>query len=511
MRRHLLLSAMCCVFGSLLVEVGNAFPPRNQRVSGFVTEVNSQDRVLVGKLEIDVHSATQCSVGVFRTRRFWYKPLLAPDMFVIEESTHGYDNQVTYSERSCTGLKFPVGLWVKAEGSFTLPDKLSADRLTIYEWSNDVESQDGAVLEGSPAAEGNAAEKAWINGYPVEFNDDSSVESMPTRAKLVVEKQGFYDFYLRPSQPYTHAHPIGIGELQPGNCISYTGLSTQGDILRAENIYTWHCLASKSFSDYLRRVKIKDVVPPDYVHSIPGRIKLWRGHHQLQIIANEAVQNYVARVGTSVLPLSPASISGDSDSTINFRFYVVRSLGRVMSRVGPLENGVGFHKFEDAIVPMPDGLIIIAADRGIARIRDEAQLAALLAIAESKVLQQHRYIADSTIGYVSWALPDTDAFDLWQEAQAIRIGIRQMYLAGYDIREAPFAWLVANGKSVPNPIIGAGDSGSTVPWYAAYAFDYISKYYSDVDYSKLKRGEADYAQFLEELRKADPQAFEPSK
>ncbi len=34
---------------------------------------------------------------------------------------------------------------------------------------------------------------------------------------------------------------------------------------------------------------------------------------------------------------------------------------------------------------------------------------------------------------------------------------------------------------------------------------------SGVDLSKLKRGEADYAQFLDELRKADPAAFDTKK
>ena len=102
-------------------------------------------------------------------------------------------------------------------------------------------------------------------------------------------------------------------------------------------------------------------------------------------------------------------------------------------------------------------------------------------------------------------------FEDGQEAQAIRIGIRQLYLAGYDIREAPFAWTVAQRKPVPNPIIDSKDPDEEIPWYSSYAFDYISKYYSDVDYSKLKRGEAEYQQFLEELRKADPEAFEQSK
>ena len=80
-------------------------------------------------------------------------------------------------------------------------------------------------------------------------------------------------------------------------------------------------------------------------------------------------------------------------------------------------------------------------------------------------------------------------------------------MAGYDIREAPFAWAVAQGMSVNNPVINSKDPDKEIPWYAAYAFNYISQYYKDVDYSKLKRGRKEYQQFLEELRKADPEAF----
>ena len=84
-----------------------------------------------------------------------------------------------------------------------------------------------------------------------------------------------------------------------------------------------------------------------------------------------------------------------------------------------------------------------------------------------------------------------------------------MYLAGYDIREAPFAWAVAQGKPVNNPVINSKDPDKKIPWYAAYAFDYISQYYKDVDYSKLKRGRAEYQQFLQELYKADPTLKQP--
>ena len=86
-----------------------------------------------------------------------------------------------------------------------------------------------------------------------------------------------------------------------------------------------------------------------------------------------------------------------------------------------------------------------------------------------------------------------------------------MYLAGYDIREAPYAWAVAQGTPVNNPVMNSKHPDQETPWYAAYAFDYISQYYKDVDYSKLKRGDAEYAEFLGELRKADPAAFAAKK
>ena len=82
-----------------------------------------------------------------------------------------------------------------------------------------------------------------------------------------------------------------------------------------------------------------------------------------------------------------------------------------------------------------------------------------------------------------------------------------MLLAGYDIRDAPYAWAAAEGKPTPNPVSNIDE----VPWYTQYAFSYISQFYSDVDYSKLKRGEKEYAAFLDELRKADPEAFAEKK
>ena len=134
--------------------------------------------------------------------------------------------------------------------------------------------------------------------------------------------------------------------------------------------------------------------------------------------------------------------------------------------------------------------------------QNQDQVVSLLSYAITSILQKQANIACA--GDIYDCLRDEDE-------QLLRIGIRQMYLAGYDIREAPYAWAVAQGKPVNNPVINSRHPDKEIPWYAAYAFNYISQYYKDVDYSKLKRGEAEYQQFLQELRKADPEAFAPAQ
>ena len=83
-----------------------------------------------------------------------------------------------------------------------------------------------------------------------------------------------------------------------------------------------------------------------------------------------------------------------------------------------------------------------------------------------------------------------------------------MHLAGYDIRYAPFAWDMEKGERIKGPV---DEPHKGMMRNATYAFHYISQFYSDADYSKLKRGETEYAQFLDELRRADPAAFAQRK
>ncbi len=170
------------------------------------------------------------------------------------------------------------------------------------------------------------------------------------------------------------------------------------------------------------------------------------------------------------------------------------------------------------IVYAPDGAVLIP-DTVFPRLVNEAQCLALLSYALAAVDQGliEKLFRVQNYKRKLWTLSyktsgrenadETGAFIVNLNFQVLRLGIRQMYLAGYDIRYAPFAWSAELGK----PIRGSpvAPDYRHMPWYASYGFNVINQLYSNVDYSKLKRGRRAYQQFLAELRKADPQALAP--
>ena len=257
--------------------------------------------------------------------------------------------------------------------------------------------------------------------------------------------------------------------------------------------------------------------------------------YPIDVVCDAKVNSYVESVFSALL--KPSAITPDAPMTERMlpNFYIVKQFQ--VSRNYDFEiidgsrascgtaGGNCRYKHPRAgstvreIVYAPDGSVLIP-DTVLVRLSNEAELAALLSYTTAATEQDsigHLFRVQDFKGHV-WSLSyeasgrqnsdETGHFISNVNEDVLRLGIRRMYLAGYDIRYAPFAWTVEQGKQIHGP---ADQPNKHMPWYAAYAFDYISKYYSDVDYSKLKRGEQEYAQFLEELRKADPQAFEQSK
>ncbi len=263
---------------------------------------------------------------------------------------------------------------------------------------------------------------------------------------------------------------------------------------------------------------------------------LYPNEGPIDVVCDANVNSYIGSVFSALL--KPSTLETDAQITKREmpRFYVVKPF-KVRhnydfeiidgSLSEPDLRGEFFYKNPHAgsivrqIVYTSDRTVLVP-DTVLAHLGNEAELAALMsyshAITEQQLIQRLFSVQHFKAQKMSFNTRENGTNNamytgkyIWNlNEQVLRLGIRQLYQAGYDIRYAPFSWAVAKGKKVRNPQIDSNDNGYSTRM-VAYAFNYISQYYKDVDYSKLKRGEAEYAQFLDELRKADPDAFEVKK
>jgi hypothetical protein len=236
----------------------------------------------------------------------------------------------------------------------------------------------------------------------------------------------------------------------------------------------------------------------------------------IQILADKGVQDYVSRVGMEIVPSYQKNLPESDATKIWFRFYVVKPFKSfvrsgfedingmlpVMSEYGTqYSNPRPFLVIRD-ITAVPDGMILIPESL-LLQVRSEAELAALLSYAVTSVVQEEAYriwMAGSS-GPAPGFFTDDDIhpFILRLNQQVLRLGLRPMLRAGYDLRVAPYAWQVVwrkGGKAAANP----ENRRVATPWYAQYSMGVLRDFYADVEYGKLRLGEGEYAGMLGELK-----------
>ncbi len=486
------------------------------KVDGFVTQLDSPTEFYVGSLRVILNGKTQCETQDFRSdiqlKRTRY---FAGRYYYLLQSRPVPKSEVAVP---CNVLSLRVGFRVQAagyrgqhDGSFTAA-QLIAYKVDIQrkfhtswkprEWTGE------ALLEEKPQVSQTGQKWAgtlWLDGYPMSIGRDTHI--------LPVELVG-----VSPTLFQTNAWA------------EYRGTRRADGHILLDRIGQWPNQPDPFQERYARKVA-PTIDPPNYATQTSGsavfpKPKMSLRHNMvLSILPARNVQDYVSRLGTSLIPQYQKALPETDATKVHFRFYVVQPDGATfddeVNNIDCLSDWMLRPSWDDAVLALPNGVILVPMST-LTGVGNEAQLAAILSSAIASVLQGQSYYAsqksseyggewdESMSGAIAsaadWEL-FTFGFVLWRDEQAMRIGIRQMYLAGYDIREAPFAWAAAAGKPVVNPVMNPKYPNEDVPWETAYAFDYISQYYSDVDYSKLKKSEAEYAQFLDELRRADPEAF----
>ena len=512
-----------------------ALPLRAASKSGFVSNVETPIEFEVGGTHVVLSDTAECETETLDEaivlKRKIYDGVRAHIHFLLK------DNLVPASitATSCKVLGVRVGTRMTLSGEQRGNGVFTATRAVAYLVRNSKilpmrqtpgTLKGGAIIEEEPevhhAAQGWIG-SMWLDGYPMSIGPETTLSGAPAGGKLLY---GFFGFALHPrfqvepsSDCASYSGPAGL--FRPDIWVMYEGARAANGNISATRLCLWPNEANevetnKENKGKGNKKKLLRVNPPDYQLQIHGSIAMSHGK-RLDIIPDQRLQDWLSRLGGEMVPQYQKALKDSDPAKIHFRFYVIHGAESTLEYAINVAKGwtYGMNRpgFDDAAIAMPDGLVAIC-DSTLAKINNTAQLEAILSYAVTFELQKQRSVRYDSTGHLGEPYDPTFThytLTILQDEQLLRIGIRQLYLAGYDIREAPFAWAVAQGKPVNNPVIDSKHPDKEIPWYAAYAFDYISKYYSDVDYSKLKRGEADYAQFLEELRKADPQAFEPSK
>ena len=497
-------------------------------VDGFVTKVDAPTTFDVGTLHVVLDGQASCETRTsyaLKTRAYPFGKI--QESFVKQQR----DQHVRKTLTSCVNLPLVIGSRIHLAGTAKNDNhvfKATNAAINIETPNKTLKGaalvEEAAGITGSHDKNGNL----WINGYPVGVAPTTKIYAAP--ASTTIRYIMHFDGTIGMSATRQFPIPYTSSTLSTNTWATYHAWRAVDGGITANQLRFWPNGIYADEQEFLKK-SVAVIHAPDYGRHISGSIGFIH-EKAIKILPDQVVQNWVTKLGREMIPEYQKNLSDDDPAKIKFTFYVIHpfivTVGNDFVSIDGALPSVGEFKYTynspksgnavNSIIAMPNGLILIP-DCVPSYLNNSAQFSALLSYAITSVLQKQAYLAwpiiTSPYARHLYLLRESAypfiPFGYWQTTQQLRIGIRQMYLAGYDIREAPYAWAVAQGTPVNNPVMNSKHPDQETPWYAAYAFDYISQYYKDVDYSKLKRGDAEYAEFLGELRKADPAAFAAKK
>jgi hypothetical protein len=406
----------------------------------------------------------------------------------------------------CNTQRIPIYCRVRIVGTPRYGDGLFiAKKVTVYDISpHSRKLQDGIILEEEPDLSKNRhgwSGKIWMDGYPITVNPRTALIPQPNNTTFQFTAYTTHISVQAKKQSSKGVQqPMTATRLGENACVIFHASRKDGENTTAAELQFWPNWIDPKEKQYDKKFSAA-IHLPDYSKGIPGTIQ-YQGAAPIVILPDKAIQDWVTNLGNALIPAYQKKLPDSEATKINFHFYVVhvfpaqfgRNFVATSGEISPFGLS-GYHMPEYQIlywdrsshnfynkpkinatvrnvVAAPDGTVLIP-DVIFGKLQNTAQLAVLISTAITSVIQNQDYHAwPKYIKYADdrFAFTPSPVIGSWLGEQALRIGIRQMYLAGYDIREAPFAWAVAQGKQVENPIINSKHPNREIPGYAAYAF-----------------------------------------
>jgi len=301
--------------------------------------------------------------------------------------------------------------------------------------------------------------------------------------------------------------PVPLTSLNPLNLdtfVRYEGTRNADGTIDAAKVEFEHAELAPGEAKLWKKLE-PDVKNPNYSNFTPGEFKMRDcvyGFCEQEIVPSQEAQEYIARIGESLIPAHQKELPADDPLKIKFRFYLVKA------------KSFNASAYPNGVVLVHSGVFDI--------LENEAQLAFVLAHEISHAVEKHAWEAHEYHRKELIALETGGAFVPFGgslatglaasaiksqyvrslENQADRVGLEWMLAAGYDIRQAPASWKALSEKKGDGPINPLWSSHDNKTTRRSYLMAELRNNYSDVDFSKLKTDSEEFhhvAQIVTEL------------
>jgi Zn-dependent protease with chaperone function len=284
-----------------------------------------------------------------------------------------------------------------------------------------------------------------------------------------------------------------LADIGPGVTMTYEGKEQLDGTVQAAFIEFVRNEKESGEASLWKQLKIKEK-PFNLAEGKPGELKV--GNTSYKVLPNQEVQDYVARLGESLIPAYQKALAADDPQKIPFRFTVI------------IEKGFNAAAYPNGVVVINSGVFDV--------LENEAQLAAVIGHEIAHATQEHVYrqtqkhkkkrtalmigalfAGGMGYGFIQNMLTLTVAAMVnghgrTMENQADRVGLEYMVDAGYDPRESPRVWKLVAKKY--------GDQRTSFFWSnhdsaserRSFQMVQIRNAFSSLDYSHLKKNEEPY-------------------
>ena len=454
--------------------------------------------------------STEISAAVKQVKIHGYiTNIISPTVFEIDDVKVSRSETLTFNlENQDATLQFKpenirVGTEIEVQGMLDdQTNELKAEKVSI-DLDQFRKLKNTTVLSRTP--EGIAkTEKGWngvfwADGRRIAINETTQVlfelnkseqKAVETAAKSPKPKT---ETETADEDEFTGSEPLkDITDVKPGMFATFEGMEQpDGTILASRIIFTKNEL-EKGEGNLWKSMKITEKTP-NFAQNDPGELKV-SSVGKFKLLPNKEVQEYVQRVGQSLIPAYQKNLPDDNPQKINFRFYVIRDK-------------------EANAFALANGIVVVNSGM-ITTLENEAQLAAVMAHEISHATQEHTWRQmnkdknkrtalmvgslaasifapglDTVLDLVNSAM--VNGYSRRLEDQADRIGLEYMVAANYDPREAPRVWKIMTKKNgdMPNTFFWSSHNSNAVR--RSYLMVEIRDNYSQLDFSQMKKGDAD--------------------